>query len=350
MKEEQYPHPAALKAAWQADVLEVAHQIRAIVSVGRSAAECAEALEKLYTHIACTDPPALLTAPFRPSHGFTDVPHSQDLMRHVMDKLIVSARRVRQQPTDLLPVSAQAEDGQTATSWQNSQAASMDSQDSDMQTHSCLLQSMLLAWKLAWTAGCVSRTVQTPDTMTAINILFEALEGLCGQLKRWDQSGNREVAASSAQAERPAGDWRFWYAEAGRNRDLSHLLVDLVKETFPVVIGGETPEADVCCKIMSALMVTSLPSTYQAVAKAIVTRGKLVTALALFDCAADVNEMTMTTCSMCLADAANCMEMWFTKLHSLQSNEYQCRDELCGHSCTCIADPCCLAHLWRSLP
>ena len=281
MKREQYPDPSALKAAWQADVFEVAHHIRSIVGVGKSSAECAQALEKLYTHIAFTDPPALLV-PFRPSQSFTDVPKPQDLLRHVLDRLMVTARRVRQQSTGLLSVSAQAEDSQVAAFWMNSEAVSKDSQESDMQTHSRLLHSMLLAWKLAWIAGCVSRTVQTPDTMTAITTLFEALEGLCGQLKSYDQSAHDAVTSSSAQAESHAGDRRAQHAEAERNMGLSLVLVSLVKETLPAVFGGETPEADVCCKIMSALMVASTPSIYRAVAKTIVARGTVATTLALF--------------------------------------------------------------------
>ena len=333
MKTEQYPDPAALKAAWQADVFEVAHHIRIIVSVGRSHAECAQALEKLYTHIAFTDPPALLITPFRPSHSFTDVPQSQDLLRHVLDRLMVTARRVRQQSTGLLSVSEQAEDSQVAAFWMHSEAISIDTQESDMQIHSRLLQSMLLAWKLAWIAGCVSRTVQTPDTMTAITTLFEALEGLCGQLKGYDQSANDADISSSAQAESPAGGRSAWQAEAERNMGLSLVLVSLVKETFPAVIGGETPEADVCCKIMSALMVTSLPSIYQAVAKTIVARGALATALALFECVAIVHE-AMMACSTFLAEAADCMDLWFQKLHSLQKTTRDAVMSHDGHSCT----------------
>ena len=62
--------------------------------------------------------------------------------------------------------------------------------------------------------------------------------------------------------------------EGERNKSLALMLVMLVKQTLPAVIGGETREADVCLRIMASLMIWSQPATYQAVARAIVAKGR----------------------------------------------------------------------------
>lgn len=272
LKWEQYPDPAALANAWQADALELVQHFSDIFSVGRSAAECAEALEKAYCHIAFTDPPVLLAKPFKPSQGFTAVPDRQELLRYALDKLMLSARKIRRQSEGLPPESTQENDHHTSAAWQASNADSIGSQANSMQMHTNLLQSMLVLWKLAWIAGCVSWTVQTRETHTAISCIMAALAGLCDQLKRYDESAISGVTSFPPQAGTTGA------AEAAAKREferksLSLMLVMMVRQTLPAVVGAESLEADVCIIIMSALMMRSQPSTYQAVARAIVAKG-----------------------------------------------------------------------------
>ena len=134
LKQEQYPDPAAVSAVWQADVQGLVHQFKDTFSIGRSVAECAEALEKLYCVMA--DASALLTAPFQPSQGFTTVPDQEELLRYVVDKLMVSAKKIRRQSVGLPPDSA---NHHIAAVWQAPHADSTDKQYPDMQrhTHSC---------------------------------------------------------------------------------------------------------------------------------------------------------------------------------------------------------------------
>lgn len=277
LKWEQYPHPAALAKVWQANVLELVQQFRHIFSVGRSAAECAEALEKAYCHIAFTDPPVLLTKPFKPSQGFTAVPDRQELLRYALDKLMVSARKIRRQSEGLPPESTQNKD-HTSAAWQASNADSIGGQANSMQTYTNLLQSMLVLWKLAWIAGCVSWTVQTRETHTAISCIMTALAGLCDQLKRYDQAAVCGVASSPPPAGTTGEAQAAAKREFERNKSLSLMLVMMVRQTLPAVVGAESLEADVCISIMSALMMRSQPSTYQAVARAIVAKGTVAVA------------------------------------------------------------------------
>ena len=278
LKSEQYPDPAALANAWQADMQELVQHFRDLFSVGRSPAECAEALEKAYCHIAFTDPPVLLTKPFKPSQGFTTVPDRQELLRYALDKLMISARRIRRQSQGLPPEPTQEGAPHSTASTQAFDANSTGTQQNSMQTYTQLLQSMLVLWKLAWVAGCVSKTVHTSDTHTAITTIMEAIALLCDQLRKYDHSVSCGLASSAPQAGTTEEAEAAAKGVGERNKSLSLMLVMLVKQTLPAVVGGETPEADVCLKMMSALMMRSQPATYQAVARAIVAKGRAAVA------------------------------------------------------------------------
>ncbi|KAL3131853.1 hypothetical protein ABBQ38_007566 [Trebouxia sp. C0009 RCD-2024] len=276
LKQEEYPDPAALAVAWQTDIQQLVQHLQDLFSIDRSEAESAEAMDKACCQVAFTEGADLLTTPFRPSQGFTDVPAQQELLRYVSDKLMPSARRIRHQLEGLPPDSAQGENYPVVAAWQ---AANTDNKDSGMQTYTCLLQSMLLLWKLAWTAINVSGTEQTPATETAITTIIEAVGGLCDQLKRYDQAAVDGATFSPPQAamtgDTGAAAEQDAKKQAERHKSLSLMLLILVKRVLPLVVKGKTPEADVCCKIMSALMMKSQPSIYQAVAQAIVAKGRV---------------------------------------------------------------------------
>ena len=277
LKQEQYPDPAALSSTWQADIQQLVRHIRDVFSVGRSTAECTKALEEVYCRIAFTDPPLVLTTAFQPSdQGFTAVPDRENLLPYMFDKLMLSARKVRRKTAGLPPDSAQEQADSNAPVWQESGPAGGPV---GMRTCTHLLQSMLVLWKLAFITGCMSRSVQTPDSRTGLTTLFETIAGLCDQLKAYDQSAAQGVTLPpQAEADAEAGTAE---AEAEGNKQLSLLLVLLVLRTMPMMVGQWTTEPDVCCKIMSALMMRSQPSTYQAVAKVIVEKGRVADSLRL---------------------------------------------------------------------
>ena len=272
LKQEQHPNPAALLNIWQADIQQLVRDVRHVFSVGRSTTECTQALEAVYCRIAFTDPNTLvLTTAFQSSdQGFTALPDWENLLPYALDKLMLSARKVRRQTAGLPPDSAQDQASSYAPAWQMSSPAA---EPVGMQTYTQLLQSMLVLWKLAWISGCVSRAVQTPDGMTAVTTLFETIGGLCDQLKAYDESAAKGPnLPPQAEADAKAGTAE---AEAEGNKQMSLMLVLLVLRTMPMMVGQWTTETDVCCKIMSALMMRSQPSTYQAVAKIIIDKGSV---------------------------------------------------------------------------
>ena len=275
LKQEQYPDSAALSFEWQDTVQQLVHHFKDVFSVGRSAAECAAALEKLYCHIASTGPLVLLTTPFRPSQGFTAVPKPEEVLRYAVDKLMVSARKIRRQDACLPPESAE-EEGSYPAFWQSSDVDSTASQLTGVvqtQTDTCLLQSILVLWKLAWIAGCLSRTVQTPETDIVTKTLFYSIGGLSEKLKTYDRLAAEGLTGFPPQAatNTEAGTTG---TEAESNKQLSLMLVTLIKDTVPVVMGSDNPDR-VRFHVMSALMMKSQPATYQAVAKAIVAGGRV---------------------------------------------------------------------------
>ena len=271
LEQEQFPNPAALSDTWQADIQQLVCHIRDIFSVGKSTAECTKALEEVYCRIAFTDPPLVLTTAFHPlDQGSTAVLDQENLLPYVFDKLMLSARKVRRQAAGLPPDSAQEQANASAPAWQKSGPAG---EPVGMQTYTQLLQSILVLWKLAFISGCVSRTLQSPDSMTGVTTLFETIGGLCDQLKAYDQAAAQGTTLPpQAEADAEAGTAE---AEAEGNKQMSLMLVLLVLRTMPNVVAYWTTEADVCCKIMSALMMTSQPSTYQAIAKVIVEKGRV---------------------------------------------------------------------------
>ena len=281
LQQEEYPDPAALATAWQADVQGLVRRLQDVFSIGRSEAETAEAMVKACCHVAFTEGTGLLTTPFKPAKGFTDVPAQQELQRSLLDKLMLSARYIRRKSEGLPPESAQGEDYPVFAAWQASDA---DSKDSGMK-YTRLLQSMLLLWELAWTAMNVSATAQTPESETAITTLIEAVGGLCDRLKRYDQAADDRATTCPPQTvtTEEAGAAAKTAAEiqaeiqTERHKSLSLMFLISVKRRLPLVVDGQTPEAEVCCNIMSALMMKSQPSIYQAVAKAIVAKGEIPT-------------------------------------------------------------------------
>ena len=119
--------------------------------------------------------------------------------------------------------------------------------------------------------------MQTADTMTANTILFNAIGGLCDQLTRYDQSPVDPGNCFPPQAMPMEEALAAAKEEADSNLALPHLLLVLVKETLPSVIGGNIPEADVCCKIISALMMNSQPPISQTVAGILFAGGIVAT-------------------------------------------------------------------------
>ena len=275
---QHYPDPAALSSAWQADVQRAVQQLQNNVTIGRSEADSFEAMDKAFCQLAFSDAQEVLATPvFKPSQDVTNAPAQQELLRYVLDQLMPSASHISCQSAGLPPDTAQGED-YTVAAWQASDA---DNQHSGVQTYTRLLHSMLLLWKLAWTALRVSDTEHTCETDTAIATLIQAVGGLCDQLKRYDQAAVEGMTSAPPQAvtteEARAAAKKEAERAAERNKSLSLMLVILVKRTLTSVVNGPTPEADVCCNIMSALMMKSQPSIYQAVAKAIVAKGEIPT-------------------------------------------------------------------------
>lgn len=236
-----------------------------------------KALEEVYCCMVFTDPPLVVTSAIQASdYGFTAAADPENLLLYVFDKLMLSARKVRRQLAGLPPDSAQEQARCNAAAWQRSGLAE---EPDGMQTYTQLLQSMLILWKLAFVSSCVSRTVQSPDSWTGVTTLFETIGGLCDQLKAYDQAAAKGMTLPpQAEADAEAGTAE---AEAEGNKQMSVMLVLLVLRTIPNTVAYWTTEADVCCKIMSALMMRSQPSTYRAVAKIIVEKGRVAISYAL---------------------------------------------------------------------
>ena len=131
------------------------------------------------------------------------------------------------------------------------------------------MHSMQLLLKIAWAAGCSSAATETSSCADGVKALWGALRGLCLQFKEDDQAALDDTASLSTS---DAVTYKTEFFEV--DKYLALMLALQVLHLLPSAIGRAGEPADTFCFLLSALMVKSRRSVYQAVAKLIIEHGE----------------------------------------------------------------------------
>ena len=270
LQRERYPDPAAVVDAWQADIQLQCQRFSEVFSRSKPAADAYKTLGAQYLQILFLDPRAVLSEPLQPDTAFMPTSEPHEVMRLMLDQLMVSARSIRCQTesqTSCEPTTAEHVDAVLQQSGSN---AKPDTKHHMLSPLTRLLHSMGILQKMLWIGGCVPAR-DHPNCTAAVVALSHVLTGLCKELKDFDHA---VMNASASLHASDAANLAALQSEAEHNRMIATLLAREATTWLPKGLQYEGGFPDSFLVLLSALMVKSCKPVYQDVGTVIITKGK----------------------------------------------------------------------------
>ncbi len=202
----------------------------------------------------------------------------QQCIRHILEGLLRSARSFKHmeqaRPTEFNEAAEHA--------------AEVNGPKSDNgSSYNMLLHTTLLLLKIACLASSI--TVDPTATSTALTALWKTIRGLSNSIADYTHSSSNSNSTSRSSWATILSDPVY---DAEEERHISALLAQLVMPVFRQTVKTDAAVADICCRLLLALMTNSSTCTCRTVAAQIVKRGQKSSTWAVTD------DSTMIDCQL----------------------------------------------------